>query len=88
MADSLGRRLRVRLTGLGVLVQLSHRGTLKLGILATSPKEGQMSQPQKFPASWNDECVRDLIAHYEKQTEDEQAGGIEATLDGAVVPVE
>jgi hypothetical protein len=33
-----------------------------------------MSQPQKFPAGWDESSVRDLIAHYDGQTEDEQTG--------------
>jgi anti-sigma factor RsiW len=39
-----------------------------------------MNQPQKFPAGWDERTVRDLIAHYDGQTEDEQAAEIEAAL--------
>jgi hypothetical protein len=40
-----------------------------------------MSELQKFPAGWDESRVRDVLAHYESQTEDEQAGEIEAALD-------
>lgn len=51
-----------------------------------------MSEAQKFPAGW-DEGGRDLIAHYDGQTEDEQAAEIEAALSAegvtmVAVPVE
>ena len=52
-----------------------------------------MSEAQKFPAGWDEVGVRDLIAHYDGQTEDEQAAEIEAALGGdavtmVAVPVE
>ena len=40
-----------------------------------------MSEPQKFPAGWDEDHVRDVLAHYEGQTEDEQAAEIEAALN-------
>ena len=42
---------------------------------------------QKFPPGWDAERVRQLIAHYDAQTEDEQAEEIEAALeaDGVVM---
>jgi hypothetical protein len=40
-----------------------------------------MSEPQKFPPGWDEARVRDVLAHYEGQTEDEQAAEIEAALD-------
>lgn len=40
-----------------------------------------MSQPQKFPAGWDEARVQALIAHYDNQTEDEQAAEIEAAYD-------
>lgn len=39
-----------------------------------------MSQPQRLPAGWNEARVRDVIRHYDAQTEDEQADEIEAAL--------
>jgi hypothetical protein len=39
-----------------------------------------MSQPQQFPAGWDAARVRGVIAHYDAQTEDEQAAEIEAAL--------
>ena len=42
--------------------------------------EVSMSEPQKYPAGWDEKRVKDLIAHYEGQTEDEQADEIEAAL--------
>ena len=52
-----------------------------------------MSEQQKLPAGWDEARVQDLLAHYEGQTEDEQADEIEAAFDaeGTVmiaVPVE
>lgn len=41
-----------------------------------------MSEPQKFPAGWDETSVRDLIAHYDGQTEDEHAAEIEAAIEG------
>ncbi len=35
---------------------------------------------QKFPPGWDDNRVKDLIAHYESQTEDEEFADIEASL--------
>jgi hypothetical protein len=36
-----------------------------------------MSQ-QKFPPGWDEERIRQVLAHYENQTEDEQFAEIEA----------
>lgn len=36
-----------------------------------------MSEP-KFPPGWDEERIRQVIAHYENQTEDEQFAEIEA----------
>ncbi len=36
---------------------------------------------QKFPPGWNEKRVRKVIAHYERQTEEEQADEIEAALN-------
>ena len=33
---------------------------------------------QKLPHGWNEKRVREVLAHYENQTEDEQAAEIEA----------
>lgn len=35
---------------------------------------------QKYPLGWNEKRVRKVIAHYENQTEDEQAAEIERAL--------
>lgn len=40
-----------------------------------------MTEPQKFPSGWNEARVRDVLAHYDGQSEDEQADEIEAALD-------
>ncbi len=37
---------------------------------------------QKFPPGWNEERVRQVIAHYEDETEDEQFAEIEAARSG------
>lgn len=36
---------------------------------------------QNFPPGWDEERVRQVIAHYESQTEDEQFAEIEAALE-------
>ena len=39
-----------------------------------------MSEPQEFPSGWDESRVRDVLAHYEGQSEDDQADEIEAAL--------
>ncbi len=36
---------------------------------------------QKFPPGWNEKRVREVLAHYENQTEDEQFADIEAARE-------
>ena len=36
---------------------------------------------RNFPAGWDEERVRDVLAHYEDQTEDEQFAEIEAARE-------
>jgi hypothetical protein len=36
---------------------------------------------QKFPPGWDEERVRQVLAHYEDQTEDEQFAEIEAARE-------
>lgn len=36
---------------------------------------------QKFPKGWNEQRVKEVIAHYESQTEDEEFAEIEASLE-------
>lgn len=36
---------------------------------------------QKFPPGWNEERVRQVIVHYENETEDEQFAEIEAACE-------
>ena len=36
---------------------------------------------QKFPPGWDEERVRQVLAHYESQSEDEQFAEIEAARD-------
>lgn len=40
-----------------------------------------MSQPE-YPPGWDEERVRQVIAHYDAQTEDEQFAEIEAAREG------
>ncbi len=35
---------------------------------------------QKFPPGWNEKRVQEVIAHYDSQTEEEQAAEIEAAV--------
>ena len=37
-----------------------------------------MNKEPRFPPGWNEERVRQVIAHYENQTEDEEFAEIEA----------
>ncbi len=36
---------------------------------------------QKLPAGWDEKRIQELIAHYEKQTEDEEFADIEAARE-------
>ncbi len=36
---------------------------------------------KNFPPGWDEQRVRDVLAHYESQTEDEQFAEIEAAID-------
>ena len=36
---------------------------------------------QRFPPGWDEERIREVVAHYETQTDDEQFAEIEAALD-------
>ena len=36
---------------------------------------------QRFPPGWDEERVREVIAHYEDQSEDEQFAEIEAAME-------
>ena len=40
---------------------------------------------QDFPPGWDEERVRDVLAHYEDQTEDEQFAEIEAAHEAVEV---
>lgn len=40
-----------------------------------------MSEPNRFPKGWDEERVRQLINHYEQQTEDEAVAEDEAAFD-------
>ncbi len=37
---------------------------------------------QRFPPGWDEQRVREVLAHYESQTEDEQFAEIEAAREG------
>jgi hypothetical protein len=37
---------------------------------------------QKFPAGWDERRIKEFIAHYESQTEDEEFADIEASREG------
>jgi len=40
---------------------------------------------QRFPPGWDEQRVRDVLAHYENQTEDEQFAEIEAAHEAKEV---
>jgi hypothetical protein len=46
-----------------------------------SDKEEIKMSEQEFPPGWDEKRVKDLIAHYENQTEDEEFADIEAALE-------
>src|SRR6185437_1031961 len=47
---------------------------------ATHEKEAQMNRRNKFPKGWNQDRVRDVLEHYENQTEDEAVAEDEAAF--------
>jgi hypothetical protein len=42
------------------------------------PAQKKPRLKQQFPPSWSEKRVREVIAHYDNQTEEEQAAEIEA----------
>ena len=40
-----------------------------------------MTEPQKFPKGWDEGRIKEVLAHYDSQTEDEQASEIEEALE-------
>jgi hypothetical protein len=42
---------------------------------------GQSPVKEKFPPGWDEARVRDVIAHYENQSEEDQFAEIEAALE-------
>ena len=40
-----------------------------------------MSKKQQFPEGWDEKRVREVLDHYEGQTEDDQAAEIEEALE-------
>jgi hypothetical protein len=48
---------------------------------ATSAKEQTMRQKSEFPAGWSEQRVRDLLAHYEGQSEEEAIAEDEAEFE-------
>jgi hypothetical protein len=49
------------------------------GLPPPTTEEAKMKK-QKFPPGWDEKRVRQVIAHYENQTEDEELAEIEADL--------
>jgi hypothetical protein len=41
-----------------------------------------MKKKQRFPRGWNEAKVRKVIAHYDKQSEDDEAAEIEGAMKG------
>ncbi|MGL4550312.1 MAG: hypothetical protein ACRC33_03920 [Gemmataceae bacterium] len=46
-----------------------------------------MSSQQKLPPGWDDERIRQVINHYEEQSEDERFAEVEAALPEGVTLV-
>jgi hypothetical protein len=51
------------------------------------PDEAQMRK-QQFPPGWDEKRMRDLLAHYESQTEPEECTDIEAAREAEEIPVD
>jgi hypothetical protein len=51
--------------------------------MSKQPKKAKKSAAtkQKFPAGWNEDRVRKVLAHYENQTEDEAVAEDEAAYE-------
>ncbi|HMC11993.1 MAG TPA: hypothetical protein VKH44_11910 [Pirellulaceae bacterium] len=47
-----------------------------------------MKKKQKFPRGWNEKKVQQVIAHYDKQTDEERAAEIEAAPEADVTMME
>jgi len=39
-----------------------------------------MNQPQKLPAGWSEEQIRNVAAHYDQQSEEDEADEIEVAI--------
>jgi hypothetical protein len=48
--------------------------------MSPTTEEAEMSK-QKFPPGWDEKRVKELIEHYENQTEDEEFADIEAARE-------
>jgi hypothetical protein len=42
---------------------------------------------QKFPPGWDEARIRDVLAHYENQSEDQQFAEIEAVLESEAITI-
>ena len=49
--------------------------------VATGKAEKQMKSTNRFPEGWNEERVRKVLEHYEKQSEDEAVAEDEAAYE-------
>ena len=66
--------------GEGVFVVTAYE--LRETVTSISPsKAGKPMSKQKFPAGWNEDRVRKLIAHYEQLDENEQVADDEAATE-------
>src|SRR5439155_4397477 len=53
----------------------------------TTTKSRKRNKKQKYPPGWNEKRVREVIAYYENQTEEEQLAEHEAAHRGANITV-
>jgi hypothetical protein len=49
--------------------------------LTPTAEETEMKKRHTFPPGWDEKRVKELIAHYENQTEDEEFANIEAARE-------
>jgi hypothetical protein len=55
------------------------------GVPATTAEKAQMSTQNQFPDGWDEDRIREVIEHYDNQTEDEELAELEAAQNGPSV---
>jgi hypothetical protein len=63
-----------------VITAYEPQAKAKKSLPSSTTEEAEMKK-QKFPPGWDEKRVKELIAHYESQTEDEEFADIEAARE-------